>query len=284
MNANYKNEILSLVKKALVGTSQNKLAVQIGISPATLSCVVNENWDDVSDEMWQKIGKAVDWKMGRQQWYGTNTTVHTRYTEILSDAKEESNVYGVVAKAGSGKTFTAKQFASENENVLLIKCVDYWSRKNFLIDMLNCMGKRVDKNMPTASLMNVIIEELRKMDRPLIIFDEADKLSDSSLRFFITLYNELEDFAGIILAATYHLKFRVENGVNSSRRGFEEIYSRIGRKFVDLGHLTPRDILMMCHANGLTDQKTMKDIMVDSHGDGRRVKRKVHALKKSSAK
>ncbi len=75
---------------------------------------------------------------------------------------------------------------------------------------------------------------MKRKESPLIVLDEADKLSDQVLYFFISLYKQLEDHCGIILTATSYLRARIEKGLRLNRKGYAEIFSRIGRKFVEL--------------------------------------------------
>jgi hypothetical protein len=117
------------------------------------------------------------------------------------------------------------------------------------------------------------------MESPLLILDEADKLSDQVLYFFITLYNQLEDHCGIVLIATDHLQKRINRGLKLNRKGYKEIYSRIGRKFVELHGVGSTDVAQICMANGINDTKQIKEIYNDCEGDLRRVKRKIHAFK-----
>lgn len=55
-------------------------------------------------------------------------------------------------------------------------------------------------------MMDDIVDTLKRKDAPLIILDEADKLTDQVLYFFISLYNQLEGHCGIILTATSFLQ------------------------------------------------------------------------------
>ena len=50
-----------------------------------------------------------------------------------------------------------------------------------------------------GDMMHSVVYELKKKDKPLIIMDEADKLSDQVMYFFITMYNELEELCGIMV-------------------------------------------------------------------------------------
>ena len=115
--------------------------------------------------------------------------------------------------------------------------------------------------------------------------DEADKLNDNVLYFFITIYNALEDDlgtlrCGLILQATNYLEKRINRGVKLNRKGYNEVYSRICRRFVTLGGVNERDIQMVCQANGIIRSEEVKEVIVDSEKDLRRVRRKIHAIRK----
>jgi hypothetical protein len=97
--------------------------------------------------------------------------------------------------------------------------------------------------------------------------------------FFITLYNQLEDRCGIVLCATDHLSKRVKRGLTLNRRGYKEIYSRVGRKFIELEGVGITDVTQICMANGIKNPALIKDIYNDSENDLRRVKRKIHAVR-----
>ena len=131
-----------------------------------------------------------------------------------------------------------------------------------------------------AEMMSEAILTLKRKATPIIVLDEADKLSDQVLYFFISLYNKLEDHCGIIICATDYLKKRITRGVKANRKGYKEIYSRMGRKFIPMPVVNGEDIAAVCVANGITDRATIEEIIDDSECDLRRVKRRVHAEKK----
>ena len=85
-----------------------------------------------------------------------------------------------------------------------------------------------------------------------------------------------KDTVGIVLCATQYLKKRIERGANNNRKGYKEIYSRIGRKFIPMPVVNRGDIKAVCMANGLEDRREIERIIEDSDNDLRRVKRLVH--------
>jgi DNA transposition AAA+ family ATPase len=257
--------------------SQNKAAKTMqGVSAATVSQILKQKWDLISDEMWRTVASQIGHT--DNQWVGIETRDFKLLTHILHNAREYSGVFAVVGDAGTGKTFSIKRYAEENKRSYVLKCKEYWNRKNFMQELLSAMG-RDNSGFTVNEMMVEVVRVLKAQDKPLIIMDEADKLGDQLLYFFITLYNELEDHCGIVLCATDYLSKRIRRGLKLNKKGYKEIYSRIGRKFIELEGISTTDIASLCYANGIADKTKVKEIIEDSEGDFRRVKRKVNAIK-----
>ena len=94
------------------------------------------------------------------------------------------------------------------------------------------------------------------------------------------ILNSLEDECGLLLVATSHLEVRIKRGVKSNKKGYNEIWSRIGRKCVALKGVSAADITAVCEANGVTDPRDIDAVINDSECDLRRVRRKIHAITK----
>lgn len=257
--------------------SQNKAAVAIGVSSATVSQIINGNWELIKDEMWRTVASAINFKS--EKWEAVPTTDFQMMTQILSDAKENALVMAITGNAGSGKTFACKQFADNNKQVYMLCCNEFWNRKTFLQELCSAIG--INSNgMTTPDMVYNIVSRLKKQSSPLIILDEADKLTDQLLYFFITLYNQLEDECGIILTATDYLEKRLQKGVRLNKKGYNEIWSRIGRKCIQLRGVSASDVAKICEANGVTIAKEIDAVIDDCDSDLRRVRRKIHAINK----
>ena len=121
----------------------------------------------------------------------------------------------------------------------------------------------------------------KRKEKPLVVLDEADKLSDQVLYFFISLYNQLEGHCGIILCATnFWISVSKKRAAYQTQGGTRKIYSRIGRKFVELQVVNSEDIAAICVANGITTTNVINRIVEDCECDLRRVKRAIWALQK----
>lgn len=259
--------------------SQNKAANSMnGVSSATISKVLAGDWETISDEMWRTIAAQTGHEAKR--WHIAETRAYSRMGFLLDNAREDSLVLAVTGDAGCGKTEAIKNYAATHRNVYHLCCSEYWNRRTFMGKLLKCMG--MDFSGATVSdMMDDIIDALKRKELPLVVLDEADKLSDQVFYFFISLYNQLEGHCGIILCATDFLEKRIKKGLRIKRKGYEEIYSRMGRKFVELQVVNTADIAAVCVANGITDTKEINRIADDCECDLRRVKRAIWAIQKN---
>lgn len=261
--------------------SQNAAAKSLrGVSAATVSQILNGNRDLISDDMWRTVGNQIGYDP--RNWVVIETEGYRRMTQVLTDAQRHSLVMAVTGDAGCGKSQAIKVYAGSNRNVIALSCSEYWNRKEFLGELLQSLGTEPGGST-VADMMREAIRQLKRREGVLIVLDEADKLSDQVLHFFITIYNKLEDTVGIVLCATQYLKKRIERGVVNNRKGYKEIYSRIGRKFIPMPVVNRGDIKAVCTANGLEDRREIERIIDDADNDLRRVKRLVCALKLKSA-
>lgn len=261
--------------------SGNKAAASMnGVSSATVSKVLSGKWDTISDDMWRSIAAQCGHKA--EGWQLVETRAYKAMTFTLDNAQRDSLVMAVIGEAGSGKTEAIKNYAAGGRNVYHLVCSEYWNRRTFMAKVLQSMGE-IYSGTTVADMMDAIVDTLKRKESPLIVLDEADKLSDQVLYFFISLYNQLEGRCGIIMTATRYLRARIEKGLRLNRKGYAEIYSRIGRKFVELPLHNREDVAAVCSANGVTDPKTINSIIDEADGDLRRVKRSVWAKVKGGA-
>ena len=264
--------------------SQNKAAASLnGVSSATVSKILSGQWETIADDMWRSIAGQIGAGKTAEGWQLVPTRAYKTMTFTLESAQRDALVMGVIGEAGSGKTEAIKTYTAGGRNVYHLVCSEYWNRRTFMAKVLQTMGVTYSGNT-VADMMDTIVDTLKRKESPLIVLDEADKLSDQVLYFFISLYNQLEGHCGIIMTATRYLKARIEKGLRLNRKGYAEIFSRIGRKFVELPLLNSEDVAAVCVANGITEAKTINGIVDEADGDLRRVKRSVWAKVKGGAK
>lgn len=245
-----------------------------GVSAATISQMLNENWEKISDEMWRKVAVAIGAK--GKGWQAAETQTYIELMVLLEGAQEESRVMCITAPAGSGKTFASRLYEKEHKEVYRLMCDEFWSKNDFVEELLKAMGERYD-GYTKRERLSLACGKLAKKEQPLLIFDEWDKLSDSVWQFFITLYNRLEDVCGIVMLSTDYVEKRMSMGLKYQRKGYPEIWSRLGSKSVKLSRADYEDVKLVCEANGIADEEMIEDIARSAEGDLRRVRQLVFA-------
>lgn len=264
--------------------SRNKAAQSLkGVSAPTISSIMNDNWVNISDDMWRNIAAQVCTGVSGE-WQIVATSAHQEMNYVLDDAQRWRNVTWVVGDAGCGKTTAARQYEAEHGEVFYILCSEDMRRGDFIRDIASRIGLRTDGYTLRDSL-DAIIAALVQMQHPLLIFDEADKLSERVFHYFIDLYNRLEERCGIVFFSTAYIKRRIKMGLRYDKKGYNEIDSRIGRKFFELEPTSPNDVYAVCAANGLNDKAVISGIIREVEEcdfDLRRVKKAIHKAKRIS--
>lgn len=262
--------------------SQNKAVGSMkGTSAGTVSSILNGKWENISDEMWRKVSEQVG-QSKADEWNIVETSAYQEITYALHDAQVYKNVTWIVGEAGCGKTTTAKLYSSEHKEVFYILCSEDMSKGEFVREIASRIGIR-GEGYTVRELWKVILGNLIQMDAPLVIFDEADKLTESVFHYFISLYNKLEDKCGVAFLSTDYIKRRIRYGLRYEKAGYKELYSRIGRKFFELEVTSAQDVYSICVANGVRDRKEIDEVLKDAEKcdfDLRRVKKSIHRVKR----
>lgn len=269
-----KKEIQATLRLYVQNHSSQRAAAEAlnDVSEATVIQIMNGNWDKIADKMWRNVAKQIG--VGQRQMKLVETLDFQTMFLVFDTAKEEGATLAVVGNAGSGKTSVSKMYRQLHRqgNAFYIECREYWNKKTFLSKVLQEMG-RSDAGMNAVEMMETIVREMRKMHQPLLIMDEIDKLSDPVLKFFITFYNELNGMCGFVWLSTNNIEKRMRKGLATNRNGYQELYSRIGSKFIHLTGANNKEIAMICRENGVTDPEDVNMIINECNGDLRRVER-----------
>lgn len=256
--------------------SKNMAAASLkNVSAATISNILNGKWNQISEDMWKRLESQL---IKNEGWQIFSTKAYMDMTLYLRFCQENSSVMWVAAPAGIGKSTAAASYAALNRNVFRLTCAPDMTRSDFVHELAGQVGVRTN-GMSVRAAFNEILRHVVTLDRPLLIFDEADKLADAVMYYFISIYNALEDRCGIAFLSTSAIKKRITNGVLRDKKGYDEIESRICRRYVDLTAVSAAEIEQICLANGLQDPAAIARVKADvrSYGnDLRRVKQSVN--------
>lgn len=230
--------------------------------------------------MWRNLASQLG-TTAATDWQVVETKAFQEMSLVMKDAQTVRNVTWIVGEAGCGKTTTARLYATENSEVFYILCSEDMKKSDFIREIARRIGQRTE-GYSIRELLDRIIDDLIQMEAPLLLFDEADKLPERVFHYFIDLYNRLEDKCGIVFFSTSYIKRRMTMGLRYNKCGYNEIHSRIGRKFYELEPTAPHDVYAICMANGVTDKSHVSGVVKDAEAydfDLRRVKKNIHRVK-----
>ena len=265
--------------------SQNKAAASLnGISAGTLSAILNGRHEAISEEMWRNIASQITLPSASSEWQFVETHTYQEIVYALKDAQEFKGVRWITGDAGCGKTTAAGLYAAENREVFTVLCDEDMRKGDFIREIARKVGFK-SAGMRIRDILDTAIERLMQMDSPLLIFDEGDKLNDNVFHYFINIYNRLEGKCGIVFMSTSYIHHRIARGINGNRKGYNEIFSRIGRKFFELEPTSAVDVAAICQANGLNDRKQIDRVIEaadEMSFDLRCVKTAIHREKRQA--
>lgn len=231
--------------------SQNKLAEMIGVSNGTISNIVNEVWERLNESMLLKIKsffKTKDWNL-------ISTFNFTTIQTSCNEARNFKKMIGIVGYSGAGKTTALYYHYQKNAETYLVTCGRAMRTKQFLSEILKSLG--VNYSASDYEMVRMIIDELNKKENPLLLIDEASKLSPNALMYLQDIWDGIEDNGGIILAGVEYLLSNIKKGAEKNKTGMPEFYGRVSL-WVNLIQPQKAEVDAICKSNGFTDEKTIK--------------------------
>ena len=267
------NQQKKQVREALIrytgnfGTQTEASESLQGISASTISQVKNNNWELLSDRLWHTIARQVGFysEANGYEIQPADTSAYLLLRILFSDAQHYAMAYGIAIGAGLGKTFTATCYTRENENTCYTTGHENHNRKSFMIALMRSAG--LDPKGSVPQMMEQFTAHISLLDEPLLIIDDAHKLKDRVLHLVVLLANALAGKVGIVVMGNTELRIRIIEGVRLKKIGFDEIYKSIGRRFITLTCLGPKDVELVCRANGVYEEEVINHIVGASDND-----------------
>ncbi|AND63644.1 hypothetical protein AX766_04215 [Flavobacterium covae] len=249
-------EVSDLIKSHLEQKqiSQNKLAETIGVSNGTISNILNGVLERINESMLLKIKSFFK----SSEWNIIETHNFLFVKEACAEAKESHRLIGIIGYTGAGKTTALRDFFKKKPNTYLVTCGRAMRTKQLLSEILKALG--VNYLASDYEMVQMIIEEINKKENPLLIIDEASKLSPNALMYLQDIWDGIEDGAGLIIAGTEYLINNIKKGAEKNKCGMAEFYGRVS-KWVFLQLPIKAEVEAVCRTNGLDDSQTIKSML-----------------------
>lgn len=252
-----KNELQQEVRELILThlkqkkVSQNKLAEMIGVSNGTISNIVNEIWERINETMLLKVKSFFKTK----NWNLITTYNFSTIHGACNEAREYKKMIAIVGYSGAGKTTALHNYYQNNPETYLVTCGRAMRTKQFLGEILKALG--VNYSASDYEMVRMIIDELNQKQSPILLIDEASKLSPTALMYLQDIWDGIEDNGAIILAGVEYLLTNIKKGAERNKIGMPEFYGRVNR-WVHLQQPQKEEVNAICENNGFTDEKMIK--------------------------
>ncbi len=214
----------------LVGTpdegkkiSQSKAAQALGYSSGVISAYKSRSYNGNVRTLEEKIEawlKREARRLERVEIPTAETTVLDQVRKAVSIAQDDADIAVIVGDAGTGKTTALRRYEAESHSAFLVEVDPSFTKNVLVVEIARAVG--VDPKGGMTVVIGRIIDTLRERDAVLII-DEADYLSDSSLELVRRIINDKAK-TGVVLAGLPRLEYKLRN----LRNDHEQLASRVG--------------------------------------------------------
>ncbi|HMN89792.1 MAG TPA: AAA family ATPase [Saprospiraceae bacterium] len=261
-----KHELQQKVLEALKTMSQAELArkmkSQIGYgSDATVINLKQGNWELISEEAINKLRaffKIDSWRL-------RSTHNFAVITKLCEDARDNRRFMAIAGYTGAGKTTALRYYTSQNADTYYVLATVLMTKRTFLEAVQRAMGINAGSSM--ADMMAGILNKLHSSSKPLLIIDDAGKLTHSCLRLLQVIYDQTEFSAGVVISGTEYLKTEIDRQARRDNMGFRELKRRIAY-WQPLRRPTQSIISTICKDYNITDQNAISYIHEYAHDYG----------------
>lgn len=235
-----------------------------GISLQELAVKAGVGYKDVIRKMADGKGSDLPAKLWRQVWNVINpdameglhsTADFKKVFAACENARMKRRMIGLTGDTGMGKSTSLKAYAIR-PNVWYFYIDPTISPRTFMYGLLREMGIPFEGSL--YEMQHRVSEELNTRETPLLIIDEAGKLSHKMTLCLHSLRDATMGNCGIVLAGMPQFKNQLISNVNKGKNGYSEFYRRINL-WDELTGLTAAEITQVLEANGITDKEEQKD-------------------------
>lgn len=177
------------------------------------------------------LAELCGFKTAKVYWQTQPTEQTNSILANLQDSREHALTTTIIGETGSGKTFTAKLFASQNPMDTFIVTAGASDTLGDLIDkILDVMNVHATGKSKSVKLRGVF--QKTKMlknygHKPQIIIDEAENMKHAALCAMKELYDNVHEHCSLIFIGTDQLVDNIEKLKRRNKSGIPQFHRRI---------------------------------------------------------
>lgn len=199
---NQKTAIATKLKKYREeqGLSQDDIATASGVNKAYVNRIEKGEFEithktkkptSIADNHFSAIARVVGYSDEVPLWAHFNTPNFVRIVAAFEEARK-GDLRAIDGNTGMGKSYACRKYLQVNRGrTFLIRATDDLTVKGLVEEVASEVG--VTERGNRTQMRKAIVQRLRGMDEPLLIFDEAENLSDNAWKAIKTFIDYLEN-------------------------------------------------------------------------------------------
>ena len=235
------------------GISKADFAVKADVSEATLSAIENERWEKVSAAMVRKLQSLIKSETAGSIY---ETADFAAVMNLCDKARKHRLMIGLTGDTGTGKTTSLTAY-SRNRNTYRITFEKSMNPKQFFTSLLREMG--VDFAGHINAMINRAADELNCKDEPLLIIDEAGKITHPVLLYLHDLREKTKGNCGVVLAGMPYFRENLKKGALRGKEGYSEFLRRVNL-WHTLSGLSAGEVRYIAGMHGITDPERVREL------------------------
>lgn len=237
------------------GFSQKELYAKAGVSDGTISKILNGKFEGISDVMFKKLWNVVN-NVRLSTLFSTND--YRAVKKACDQARKNCFMIGITGDTGMGKT-TALKIISRNRNTFYVSYDKTMKSREFFAAILKELGISFMGNV--HEMVNKIVDELSVLDAPLLMIDEAGKLTHNVMLYLHVVRDKTDSNCGIILAGMPYFETNLRKNSDKQKEGYAEFLRRINI-WHQLKGLSRNEVEEICVANGIDSIEEIKPFFI----------------------
>lgn len=197
----------------------------------------------IADRWFRCLADCIGLKPEKEYWPHVATPQFKEIDLELREALATSATRVLICESGAGKTYTVERFKREFPNRVFVVTCHRFDCVNDLIDKMSeatgrvAEGRSVSRRLTT---LNVWLYTQGRYDgsKPMIIFDEAENLTLSTLQALKAMYDTIKWSCATVLIGTDQLIGTLERLKKKNKPGIPQFYRRFK---AGIRYITPPD-------------------------------------------
>lgn len=197
----------------------------------------DRNYSVIKDSSWLTLARHYRC-MEDQEWETVDTRAYLSVQVHLKKCQEYGIWQVLCDRAGIGKSYAAREYERENQNVIYVDCSEYSTKSDFVKHLAGIFG--IAKTGGIDHLWREVTDELLLLYKPLLILDEFGDCAEAVISLMKGLYNKAnmgnQMALGCYFIGADNLQKRLEEGRRVSKRSYAEFWSRFNGRITHLNY------------------------------------------------